>query len=87
MEGFKCKEKNWASSPDALGGQWGALNEGDVDNFEFSVTHQTAVWRGEVCAGDETRGQEVHSEMERDESEQKREEGHTNSHSVPRTWL
>ena len=26
---------------------------------------------GEVCAGDETRGQEAHSEMERDESEQK----------------
>lgn len=45
MEGFKCKEKNWASSQDALGGQWGALNERDVDDFEFSVTHQTAVWR------------------------------------------
>lgn len=51
MEGFKCKEENWASSPDALGGQWGALNEGDVDNFEFSVTHQTAVWRGRCVQG------------------------------------
>ena len=51
MEGFKCKEKNWASSPDALGGQWGALNEGSVDTFEFSVTHQAAVWRGRCVQG------------------------------------
>ena len=51
VEGFKCKEKNWASSPDALGGQWGALNEGSVDTFEFSATHQAAVWRGKCVRG------------------------------------
>ena len=40
-----------------------------------------------LSEGDETRGQEAHSEIGEDESEQRREEGCTDSHSVPRTWL